>query len=229
MTVDEAVATLGLDKPTSLEKATEAFEDLCTLLDPETARTPQLRERSEQHLEKVRQAHHLLKAHFGEDTAEGLNAKGLEYHKAGRHADAIEAFSDAIEKDKQYSFYYNRGLTRVQAGDYEKAIDDVKHATIMEPDRLELRETLARLHLRMAKYGLARREYEVLRRQDPRNAAVLYDIAVSWALEGSSVGKASAELRKAIAIDRSLRDKAMADPDFRDVMDHPAFQGWKQV
>ena len=227
MTADEAAATLGLNKPATLPDAELAFEDLCIVCDPARVETDRLKERARVHLGKIHEAIETLRAHFSDDTAESLNARGLVHQRNGQLGDALEAFSRALELKKHCTYHYNRGLVHLQVGNQEKAIDDIKQASLMAPESVEVRESLGKLYLATAQYGLARREYEMVLRYKPENAAAHYANATSRALEDKSAGGASRSLINAIRLDPAYREMAEADQNFNGIRDYPNFQKWK--
>tara|TARA_A100001037_G_scaffold271767_1_gene267485 strand:- start:1645 stop:2334 length:690 start_codon:yes stop_codon:yes gene_type:complete len=227
LTTDEAIAALGLEKPTTIEEAHGAFKELTHLLAAE-GDDKQLQDRAIRHQAWFRSALEALEAEQGDDSAERLNARGLACLKAGYLDGAVQAFSDAIGRGGAHGCNYNRGLTYLQMGDMDRATQDVKQASTLAPKELEIRTTLVKIYLRTQQYGLVRREGELLLKQKPDDTELLYDLALAWTLgDARHPSKAAEKLKQAVRIDREIRQRAEDDTAFDGIRDHPAFVGWQ--
>lgn len=223
MTLDEAHTTLGLDKPVTLEEAQASYEDFRVVWDPARLETDALRRRAEVQLKKAQAAIQVIRAHFQDDNADGMNLRGLAHLKVGQLVEAVEAFTAAIEREKNYRYYNNRGLAHIQLGNHDDAMDDLKLAAQMAPDSMMARDSLARLHLIRGNHALARKEFDMSLKYEPDRAAGHYGVATSWALD-LNPWHAAFSLMRAIRLDRTYRAKAETDPDFDGVRDHGAYK-----
>lgn len=68
------------------------------------------------------------------DFPEARNELGRLYDMIGRYPEAIEQFDKAIRGDKLYAeAYSNRGVSWWKAGNWDKALEDTRQATVVDP------------------------------------------------------------------------------------------------
>lgn len=68
-------------------------------------------------------------------TAYKERVKGRKFFQSGEFEKALEAYSEAIKIDKNYSAYYSdRGNTYIALGDFKKAISEMNRAIELSPD-----------------------------------------------------------------------------------------------
>lgn len=68
------------------------------------------------------------------DFPEARNELGRLYDIIGRYPEAIEQFDKAIRGDKNYAeAYSNRGVAWWKAGNWDKALEDTRQATVVDP------------------------------------------------------------------------------------------------
>ncbi len=87
--------------------------------------------------------------------AEVFNALGRVYYYAGRYRDAVEATTECLDHNERYvEAVYDRGLTRFELEEYEKALEDFERAVEIIDEWDRKRRRLERLIEREAESGL---------------------------------------------------------------------------
>lgn len=72
--------------------------------------------------------------------------KGVSENNLGRHQEALESFSSAIDLEQNADFYHNRGFTYYSLGQIDKAVKDFTSALQMDPRHIKARFTRARCY-----------------------------------------------------------------------------------
>jgi tetratricopeptide (TPR) repeat protein len=80
---------------------------------------------------------HFSRAIQTRPTAEAFHHRGVARSEAGRFAEAIADFDEAISREpKSSAMYVNRGIARMRSGDRDKALKDFTAAIEIYPDDL---------------------------------------------------------------------------------------------
>lgn len=119
--------------------------------------------------------------------------RGFAYFAKGRYEQALDDYSEAIRlKPDLAAGYNNRCLTRaVLNRELDRAKADCDHAARLVPDRVEPRDTLGFLYLRMGNFSEALLQYDAVLQVDPRHARALYGRGYAKARRGDPEGGAA--------------------------------------
>lgn len=89
---------------------------------------------------KMTEAERLLLEKQNREIAVKLNRSGVELQSAGKHAEAIDVFDDAIRlDDKQVLAFLHRAGSKLHLGDREGAISDYNEAILLDPKNVDAR------------------------------------------------------------------------------------------
>ena len=104
--------------------------------------------------------------------AKALKELGTEYFRKGQLRQALDALTDAINMDPQYTdAYYNRGLCNLNLARYEDAVEDFDAAIRLNPEDAEAYASLGATRLRLGAAEQALRDYGEASRLEPENAS----------------------------------------------------------
>lgn len=91
---------------------------------------------------------------FNKDNSDVYNELGIIYTSNGDINKAIEVFSKGINSSKDFKLLFNRAMTYVQIGEYEKALDDISEAYVLEPnDDIKAQKDYIQTIVEKAKYS----------------------------------------------------------------------------
>ena len=97
--------------------------------------------------------------------------QGESYSKQQKWDLAISAYQQAVRVDPKYAEAWNNmGFCYRKVKQYDKALDAYKQAMTLKPDFPHPHEYLGRTYLAMGNKDGAMREYEILKRMDPKMA-----------------------------------------------------------
>jgi len=106
-----------------------------------------------------------------EQSARGYFAQGEDYAKKQNWDQAIAAYQQAVRIDPKFAEAWNNlGYCYRKTKQYDKALDAYKQAISLKPDFPYPHEYMARTYLAMGDKDAAMREYEILKRLDPKMA-----------------------------------------------------------
>lgn len=101
-------------------------------------------------------------------------SQGVEYSKQKSWSLAIQAYLEAVRLDPKYvEAWNNLGFCYRKAKRYDKAFDAYNQAVSLKPDYPNVHEYMGRTYLAVGNTDGALREYEILKRLDPKMAAEL--------------------------------------------------------
>ena len=102
------------------------------------------------------------------DQAENMVTEAFELYEQGRHRQAFERLTVAIETGPEHSeWYFNAALVLDGMEEYDRAIEYYERALDINPDDLEILNCLAVDYTRTAQYDLALETFERLESLDP--------------------------------------------------------------
>ena len=117
------------------------------------------------------------------------NARGMCYHRLGRHAEARDDYSRSIELDEQKPAYWsNRALSQLNLRDYQAAISDATQAIELRTDHALAHQWRAKARAALNQWDAAIADYTRLIELKPHEPAHLLDRAQARRAAGDAAG-----------------------------------------
>jgi len=149
------------------------------------------------------------------EIAEEHNVKANELFKAGKFADAIKEYSDAIKRNpKNAKYYNNRAAARIKVVDVAHAIYDCEEALKLEPTSLKAFQRLGNCQTILKKYHRAIEAYENGLKHHPDDKELKEGLQKVTTLVRFGDGTSDEERMKI----------AMQDPEIAELVKHPRIQ-----
>jgi len=149
------------------------------------------------------------------EIAEEHNVKANEFFKAGKFADAIKEYSDAIKRNpKNAKYYNNRAAARIKVVDVAHAIYDCEEALKLEPTSLKAFQRLGNCQTLLKKYHRAIEAYENGLKHHPDDKELKEGLQKVTILVRFGDGTSDEERMK----------NAMQDPEIAELVKHPRIQ-----
>jgi tetratricopeptide (TPR) repeat protein len=132
--------------------------------------------------------------------------KGLELLRAGKHSEAISAFSTAIKLDDGHSdVYAERGRAYCELKNYDKAITDLNQALRLDPENVPALMNRGSAWDDKGDHDKAIVDYNQALRFDPNDAEIYYNRGMAWMNKGE-YGKAIADYNQTVKLDPDEAD-----------------------
>jgi len=160
------------------------------------------------------------------DDAKSHNNLAVIFFKSGKLKEAIDSFKQAIRIKPDYpEAYYNLGVSYCQMNMNRDAIDAFKESIRMNPDLPKAHFGLGLLYTTQDA-ALALKEYEILKKLDPRGADVLHKIIetrenISSEPPRSSQDTAKEKITQAETIVASQKETSSSDPSATALQETP--------
>ena len=145
--------------------------------------------------------------------AEKFFMQGLQEQRAGRFAEAIQAYHQATTADPAYfEAYYNLGLAAAAAGDRPQALSAGEYALAIRPDSAEARLNFAQL-LKQVNYLFdAANELSIVINNNPNDARAHLALGNLYAQQFHQPAQAREHYLKVLELDpRNLQANALRD------------------
>jgi tetratricopeptide (TPR) repeat protein len=155
-------------------------------------------------------------------------SRGHLLHDLGKPELAVADFSRAIELAPKDSFfitndYMMRAIIYEEMGKFDSAIRDWTTLIGMEPKESSNYGFRASCYYKLGKYDLAIKDYTAAITLNPKTPSYVYYGRATAYAAGKNTGKAIADLKKAIQLDPSYKDKARKEPKFDSLRKHRDF------
>ncbi len=147
----------------------------------------------------------------GADAAQAALARGLEAHRAGRTAEAIDAYREVLRLDPKNKFaYFNLGVAEQAAGRPAGAEALYRLALSLDPNFVPALLNLAIVRTEADDPTEAKNLYLRLIDLEPRNAEFHMNLGFLLLEEGEE-DEGNREIRTALRLDPALRDRISND------------------
>lgn len=150
-------------------------------------------------------------AYMSPEKAEEARQEGNELFKAGKFADAIVKYSDAMKRNpKDHVPYSNRAACYQKLMEWQLALKDAETCVTMEPTFVKGWSRKAGIHYFMKEYHKAMDSYNEILKLEPENeeAKSGLDRVVAMVNAQSSSGE----------VDQERQARAMADPEIQAIL-----------
>jgi len=150
-------------------------------------------------------------AYMSPELAEAARQEGNELFKAGKYAEAIEKYSDAMKRNpKDHVPYSNRAACYQKLMEWQLAIKDVDTCIAMDRTFIKGWSRKASIHTFLKEFHKAIDAYNVILELDPENAEAKQQIEhVMWQVnQQNSSGE----------VDKDRQARAMADPEIQAIL-----------
>ncbi len=156
--------------------------------------------------------------------ADAWNNKGVELYSLERYDEALTALEKAIElKPNDAAAWINKGAALTRLGRYDEALTALEKAIELKPnDAAALAEKGIAL-TRLGRYDEALTALEKAMELEPNDALVRYKLARFYSIKENKE-KWFSNLKKAIELDKSYKEKAKTDKDFEKLWDDADFK-----
>jgi Ca-activated chloride channel family protein len=119
------------------------------------------------------------------DTPEGYNKKGLEFYEAGKFAEAIKAYDEAIKLKPGYGeAYANRGDAYLRSGQFKKAVESYKQAVQFKPDLSTAHNNMGTAYYKLGEYKKAIAAYTQALKINPKAPSTYYNLGAAYIARG---------------------------------------------
>ena len=123
---------------------------------------------------------------------------GQQYSQRGNHWRAQQLYEESIRRRPEFgSAHYNLGITFARAGKFAEAASSFSKAAKANPLDLDAHLNLGRTLLRLGRLRDARASLVAAQQIAPGNAAVCYELALTYAL-GGTIAKAGEQYQRAV-------------------------------
>ena len=127
-------------------------------------------------------------------------ARGIDDYKAGRHADAVAAFAEALAADpRNHRALVFQGLSHVALGNLDDARRALEAAVEIAPDYGKAHNALGNVLRRLGEMDLALDAFRAAARLDPRSAEPSYNLGITH-LDLAQIPEAIDAFRAAAAV-----------------------------
>jgi tetratricopeptide (TPR) repeat protein len=107
--------------------------------------------------------------------ASAYNYLGLTYKKLGLYDEAAQAYVKAIQlKPQNYVFLFNLGMLMYAANSHDHAVTAFKKAIDIKPEDADCHYMLGKTYVQQGNLRESMRQYQILRKLDPKLAKDLY-------------------------------------------------------
>ena len=125
-----------------------------------------------------------LAAHAS-DPADKYFKLGLEFFHSRQFAEAIDAYTKAIEYRPGFiKAYYNRAVARLNLSYYQQAIYDYTVVLSADPDHIKARNFRGFCHLKNEDYIKACEDFDIVIAKDPSQTDALFNRGIAFMKEG---------------------------------------------
>ncbi len=132
------------------------------------------------------------------------NNRGFEHFKKKEYAQAITAYTEAIQFDPQFAVAYNnRGLAYAAQGKHERAIENYDRAIEIDAEYARAYANRGDSYFELKQYDRAIQDYDEAIQRDPKNAVAHNNRGLARAAKGDYEG-AIEDYTEAIRLDPKL-------------------------
>lgn len=150
-------------------------------------------------------------AYLSPELAEAARQEGNELFKAGKYAEALEKYSDAMKRNpKDHVPYSNRAACYQKLMEWQLALKDVDTCVTMDPTFIKGWSRKASIHSFLKEFHKALDAYNKILELEPENADAKQQIEqVLWEVnQQNSSGE----------VDKDRQARAMADPEIQAIL-----------
>jgi len=150
-------------------------------------------------------------AYLNPEAAEAARQEGNELFKAGKFADAIVKYSDAMKRNpKDHVPYSNRAACYQKLMEWQLALKDAEQCVAMEPTFVKGWSRKAGIHYFLKEYHKAMDSYNEILKLEPENEEAKngLDSVIHMVNTQSSTGE----------VDQERQARAMADPEIQAIL-----------
>jgi tetratricopeptide (TPR) repeat protein len=100
--------------------------------------------------------------------------RGIAFKIDGRYEEAASEFTQLLSEDPNSSDgHHQLGLVLGFEGDFDKSLEELQHAVLLAPSRIDIRTDLALTYSMLGMYDEAEAEFKEVLSRDPENKRAL--------------------------------------------------------
>ncbi|MFZ3165997.1 MAG: tetratricopeptide repeat protein [Candidatus Methanoperedens sp.] len=158
------------------------------------------------------------------DSSEAWSNKGITLNNLGRYDEALKAAKKAIEiKPDNINAWFNKCASLFYLGRYDEALKAAEKAIEIRPDNAEAWSNKGITLIKLNRHNEAIKTYENAIELNPDNASYWFNLACSYAIQKVRE-KTLSNLKRAIDLDKSFKEKAKEEKDFEKLWDDGDFK-----
>jgi len=149
-----------------------------------------------------------------------------EYHYRRKHyEEALDFSNKVIELDSDNIIgYANRGLVNVRLKQFKGAMKNFNKVIELDPNQVAAYSDRGAVKIRLKQYPEALKDFDKAIRLNPNFANSYYNQACVFALTNEPIEKVLESLKKAIELDKGLKEEAQEDDHFESIKENEDFR-----